>query len=117
MKEELKLRLGQIISTDIPPGGLGRIVTVRAGDATVELPVPYGELPKGSFLTGEFILGKERLYGRFTRAQTPGGRAYPVCLEVQAAGGLGEPIKADAGSDAVKVHARVTMRVVSSFGD
>jgi eukaryotic-like serine/threonine-protein kinase len=114
MKGELNLPLATIISADIPPGTRGEVVTVRAGDAAVTLPVQYGELDEGTVLTGQFILGKDRLYGRFTRAQTPRGKVYPVCMEIQERG-RGMLIDADAGSDAVKVHARLQVRVVSSF--
>ncbi|QRK05264.1 protein kinase [Archangium violaceum] len=115
MKEELSLGLSDSVAADIPPGTAGERVTVRAGDAAVTLPFQYGNLDEGTVLTGRFFLGKERLYGRFTRAQTPQGKVYPVCMEIAAPGGAGEPIKADAGSDAVKVHARVSVYVVSRF--
>jgi serine/threonine-protein kinase len=75
----------------------------------------FGELDGGTVLTGKFILGKDRLYGRFTRAQTPQGKTYPVCMELAAPGGAGEPIKSEVGSDAVKVHARVRVYPTNRF--
>jgi serine/threonine-protein kinase len=33
-------------------------------------------------LTGRLHLGPERVYGRFTQAQTHTGETYPVCLEL-----------------------------------
>jgi serine/threonine-protein kinase len=115
MKGELSLSLSDDVVADIPPGTRGERVTVRAGDAAVTLPAQFGNLDEGTVITGRFFLGKERLYGRFTRAQTPRGKVYPVCMEIVDTGGRGTPIKADVGSDAVKVHARVVLLPVSSF--
>ncbi|HEX5750294.1 MAG TPA: protein kinase [Archangium sp.] len=115
MREELSLGLSDDFAADIPPGTRGERVTVRAGDAAVTMLYKVGELDEGTVLTGRFILGKERLYGRFTRAQTPQGKTYPVCMEIAAPGGAGEPIKSEVGSDAVKVHARVRVYVTDQF--
>ncbi len=118
MKGELNLSLGQLLSAHIPPGTPGQLVTVRAGEAAIELSGTYGELGKGTVLTGKFILGESRLIGRFTRAHTPKGKTYPVCLEMRSPGGQGVPIKADVGTDAVKVYAGVLVQVRgSSFGE
>lgn len=76
----------------------------------------YGELPEGTLLTGELILGEKLLYGRFKRAQTPQGKTYPVCLKIQDRG-PGALIEANVGFDAVKVHARVVVYPRTSFGD
>ncbi|WNG27752.1 hypothetical protein F0U62_29775 [Cystobacter fuscus] len=115
MKGELNLSLGESLSADIPPGTRGQSVTVRAGDAAVTLFMTEGELDEGTVLTGKFILGKDRLYGRFTRAQTPRGKVYPVCMDIRDTGGLGTPIKANVGSDAAKVHARLALYPTRSF--
>ncbi|EPX57141.1 hypothetical protein D187_006895 [Cystobacter fuscus DSM 2262] len=115
MEGELNLSIDEGLSVDIPPGTRGEHVTVRAGDAAVTLNSTYGELRIGTVLTGRLFLGETRLYGRFTRAQTPRGKVYPVCMEIREAGRKGAPIEGDAGSDAVKVHARVLLYPVSSF--
>lgn len=117
MEGELNLSVGTFVSADIPPGTRGQLVTVRAGDAAVELIGRYGELGKGTVLTGKFILGQNHLYGRFTRAQTPRGKVYPVCMEIREGRAPGTPIEADVGSDAAKVYAMVRVKAVSSFGE
>jgi serine/threonine-protein kinase len=118
MRGELKIPLDTAFLADIIPDGLGKLATVRAGDATVVLPAQVSSwLPEGTVLTGKFILDKDRLHGRFTRAQTPDGTTYPVCMEVKEPGfGTGIPINAHVGSDAVKVHARLRLYFVPSFG-
>jgi serine/threonine-protein kinase len=115
MREQLGLTFSDSFTADIPPGTRGEVVTVRAGDAAVTMLYKVGELDEGTVLTGKFILGKERLFGRFTRAQTPQGKTYPVCMEIAAPGGEGEPIDANVGSDAVKVHARVRVYPTGRF--
>nr|WP_306414350.1 serine/threonine-protein kinase [Corallococcus exiguus] len=39
-----------------------------------------GDLPEGTLLYGRLWTGGERVMGRYTRAETPDGRTYPVCL-------------------------------------
>ncbi|HZH79544.1 MAG TPA: serine/threonine protein kinase, partial [Archangium sp.] len=55
--------------------------TVREGPAQLVVERPLGQLEFGTVLTGQLLFGKERVYGRFTEAQTPGGDTYRVCLE------------------------------------
>ncbi len=57
-------------------------VTVREGPgARLVLGTPMGQLEAGTVLTGRLLFGKQRVYGRFTEAQRPGGETYRVCLE------------------------------------
>jgi serine/threonine-protein kinase len=57
-------------------------ITVREGPgARLELRGGMGQLEAGTVLTGRLLFGKERVYGRFTEAQRPGGETYRVCLE------------------------------------
>ncbi|WP_309891749.1 protein kinase domain-containing protein [Archangium sp.] len=57
-------------------------VTVREGPgARLVLGRPLGQLEAGTVVTGRFLFGEERVYGRFTQARTPGGDTYSVCLE------------------------------------
>ena len=56
-------------------------VTVREGPGfKAEILGPYGDLESGTVVTGRLILGKERVYGRFTKARLPNGTSFPVCL-------------------------------------
>ncbi|OJT16374.1 hypothetical protein BO221_50145, partial [Archangium sp. Cb G35] len=115
MREELGLTFSDSVTADIPPGTRGEVVTVRAGDAAITMINKLGELDEGTVLTGKFILGKERLFGRFTRAQTPQGKVYPVCMEIGSPGGAGVPIDAEVGPDAVRVHARFSVFPTGQF--
>jgi serine/threonine-protein kinase len=57
-------------------------VTVREGPgARLVLGRPLGQLEAGTVVTGRFLFGEERVYGRFTQARTPGGDTFSVCLE------------------------------------
>ncbi|WP_309896072.1 serine/threonine-protein kinase [Archangium sp.] len=57
-------------------------VTVREGTGVrLILGQPLGQLSPGTVVTGRLLFGKERVYGRFTEALTPGGDTYSVCLE------------------------------------
>jgi serine/threonine-protein kinase len=69
------------------PGEVTSFATVREGPgAQLVLGRPLGQLATGTVLTGQLLFAKERVYGRFIAAQTPGGDTYRVCLE--AWGGL-----------------------------
>lgn len=114
MEGELNLKLHTTLITTLVPGD-PRLVTVRAGDAAATLWARFGELDEGTVLTGKFILGKDRLYGRFTRAQTPRGKVYPVCMQVVGELVLGVSIKADVGTDAVKVLSAISVDVTDRF--
>jgi serine/threonine-protein kinase len=118
MEEELRLPVGEEVYADIIAGGAWeQDATVRAGDASVTLLARFGELPKGTVLTGQFILGETRFYGRFTQAQTPEGKTYPVCMELRQGGpgGRGAPIEANVGPDAVRVWSRVRLVATRGF--
>jgi hypothetical protein len=57
------------------------IITVRGGPATVTLMDTTGKLPVNSTLSGQLIVGEERVYGRFTEAMTPQGKKFRVCFQ------------------------------------
>jgi serine/threonine protein kinase len=67
----------------------------QAGPTHVYLTDGWGELPYDTRLSGQLYLGEQRIYGRFTEAQLPGGgRTFPVCMQVEELGRLGmEPAK------------------------
>ncbi|WP_257450761.1 serine/threonine protein kinase [Archangium lipolyticum] len=67
---------------------------LREGPVTV-VAQDVGKLPRGTLLSGTLQLGESRFYGTFTRAQIPGGDAYPVCLVI----GLEVPSAMPGGPD------------------
>jgi serine/threonine-protein kinase len=94
--------------------GGGEYVTVREGTGAVELLASRGALRRGTVLTGDLILGENRLYGRFKQAQTPEGKVYPVCFQI-VENGPGTPIQARSGPDSVRVYSQVAANPVDSF--
>jgi serine/threonine-protein kinase len=62
-------------NTERAPVREGPLTVVLGGDG-------MGKLPRGALLSGTLQLGESRFYGTFTRAQIPGGDAYPVCLVI-----------------------------------
>lgn len=56
-----------------------------------------GKLPGGTLLSGQLFFTESRVYGRFTLAQTPGGPAYPVCLELSARDGCSARVDGGGG--------------------
>ena len=94
--------------------GGGDFVTVREGTGAVEMRSSNGALREGTVLTGDLILGENRLYGRFKQAQTPEGKVYPVCFEIHY-NGTGESIEAMSGPDSARVHSITTVHAVGSF--
>jgi serine/threonine-protein kinase len=57
------------------------MITVRGGPVTVTTMDDRGKLEAGSTLSGQLIIGKERVYGRLTEARTPQGDTFPVCFQ------------------------------------
>lgn len=69
-----------------------RVRPAQAGPTHVFLTDGWGELPRDTRLSGQLYLGEQRIYGRFTEAQLPGGgRTFPVCMQVEEAGLGTEP--------------------------
>ncbi|NOK13131.1 serine/threonine protein kinase [Corallococcus exercitus] len=56
------------------------MIAVHDGDIVSVQEEAYGGLPKGTLLYGRLWTGGERVRGRYTRAETPDGRTYPVCF-------------------------------------
>jgi serine/threonine-protein kinase len=56
-------------------------VPVSQGPMRLKLIRPWEDLPRGSIVIGESLIGKERVYGRFTQIQLPNGETLPVCME------------------------------------
>ncbi|PTL82042.1 serine/threonine-protein kinase [Vitiosangium sp. GDMCC 1.1324] len=57
------------------------IITIRGGPVSATALDTTGKLPVNSTLSGQLIVGKERVYGRFTEAVTPRGDKFPVCFQ------------------------------------
>jgi serine/threonine-protein kinase len=73
---------GDDAGSDWPGWAGGPSVTVREGAGVrLILGQPLGQLKPGTVVTGRLLFSKERVYGRFTEASTPGGDTYDVCLE------------------------------------
>jgi serine/threonine-protein kinase len=114
MEEELNLPLGYEIAVRFPGARDQELVTVRGGSGVVVLAGKYGELRRGTVLTGDLILGEKVVHGRFKQAQTPDGKTYPVCMEFRQTG-RGADIRAHTGPDTVKVHNMLQARIVDGF--
>ncbi|QAT88441.1 serine/threonine protein kinase [Corallococcus coralloides] len=56
------------------------LTTVGDGDIVSVLEEKHGGLPEGTLLHGRLWTGGEEVVGRYTRAETPDGRTYPVCF-------------------------------------
>ncbi len=84
--KELGLRIGARQDAELLGGYLSeelRYQPVREGPGSVMLlDETDTKLPDGTLIVGEFFFGRDRVYGRFTQAQTPGGVTYPVCMEL-----------------------------------
>ncbi|HYI01142.1 MAG TPA: serine/threonine protein kinase, partial [Hyalangium sp.] len=52
------------------------------GPVTGELAEAEGKAPKGTRLEGHLWTTGDRIYGRYRRAQLPGGRTVPICVEL-----------------------------------
>jgi serine/threonine-protein kinase len=64
------------------PGAVPGFVVVREEPgARLILFESLGQLGPDTVVSGRLLFGKERVYGRFTEARTPGGDIYSVCLE------------------------------------
>jgi serine/threonine-protein kinase len=109
----IELNLESVPVRFLAAGG-GDYVTVREGTGAVELLASRGALRRGTVLTGDLILGENRLYGRFKQAQTPEGKVYPVCLQI-VENGTGTRIQARSGPDSVRVYSQVQAMPVDSF--
>ncbi|WNG33196.1 protein kinase [Archangium violaceum] len=66
--------------------GSETITTVRPGPATLVLDRDWGKLPLGTLFSGEILFGEKEVFGRFTRAHTPNGHTYSVCMVVTRGG-------------------------------
>ena len=70
------------IGTALTDPNMGQsIITVRGGPVTVTTMDDSGKLEAGSTLSGQLIIGKERVYGRLTQARVPQGGTFPVCFQ------------------------------------
>ncbi|WP_224373073.1 serine/threonine protein kinase [Hyalangium versicolor] len=59
------------------------------GPVTGELARDEGKAPKGTRLEGHLWTTGDRIYGRYRRAQLPGGRTVPICVELTYGRNLG----------------------------
>ncbi|WP_309895148.1 serine/threonine-protein kinase [Archangium sp.] len=122
---QLGIRTGDKAGSIFPGVGRGEdLLSVREGPgARLTLQEPLGQLGVGTVLTGRLLFGKERVYGRFTQALTPGGDTWSVCLEAWGYGkeqGTG-PERGftreapNAGPDTATVWVRPDVKAVERF--
>ncbi|RKH32347.1 serine/threonine protein kinase [Corallococcus praedator] len=89
-------------------------VTVRDGEIVSVLQDQHGRLPGGTLLYGRLWTGGERVFGHYTRVETPDGHSHPVCFVI---GNPGEGWWKEEGSKpgAVIVPRTVGYTVVDAF--
>ncbi|RYZ43077.1 MAG: serine/threonine protein kinase [Myxococcaceae bacterium] len=69
------------IYTDVnQPGAASDELLVRDGPIVSMVNNRFGELPEGTLLHGRLWTGGPQVTGRYTRAELPDRRSYPVCL-------------------------------------
>jgi serine/threonine-protein kinase len=56
--------------------------TMKEGPLAAVVDLGWGELPRGTLLSGTLAFGENRYLGRFTQAQTPDRQTYPVCVQI-----------------------------------
>jgi serine/threonine-protein kinase len=77
----LGIRMGDEGGSNFPGAEPGFFVVREGSGVRLILGEPLGQLKPGTVVTGRLLFAKERVYGRFTEALTPGGDTYTVCLE------------------------------------
>ncbi|HZI03449.1 MAG TPA: serine/threonine protein kinase, partial [Archangium sp.] len=121
--QRLGIRTGDEAGSNFPGASPG-FITVREGPgARLVLGRPMGQLEAGTVLTGRLLFGKERVYGRFTEAQRPGGETYRVCMEAWGYSGREGVYRSErglfrephGGPDTAKVLAGPAVRAVERF--
>ncbi len=103
---------------DLFAGGKARPIPVREGPVTLYLGAPWGKLPDDTYLSGQLIIGPERVYGRITEARLPGGEMVPVCFAMVPQDSderQGLPIEDTGGPGTVQVFPFVQVEAVESF--
>jgi serine/threonine-protein kinase len=92
------------------------LLTIQGGPVTVTLLDDTGKLPVDATLSGQLIVGKERVYGRFTKATTPRGDTYPVCFQFFFRGRLGARIvEPGPGPDLARIRSGQFVTPVTRF--
>ncbi|AFE09911.1 serine/threonine protein kinase [Corallococcus coralloides DSM 2259] len=90
------------------------LATVGDGDIVSVLEEKHGGLPEGTLLYGRLWTGGEEVMGRYTRAETPDGRTYPVCFVLGNSDGRW-PKAPGSKSGAVVLPRNVGYTVVDAF--
>jgi serine/threonine protein kinase len=79
---KLGISIGEVNPVSGGPGFVPPITPARAGPINFFLIDAFGDLPSDTRLSGQLFIGEQRIYGRFTEAQLPDGRTFPVCMEL-----------------------------------
>jgi len=90
-------------------------ITVREGVTSARLLGTWGKLEANTMLSGQLHVGEGRAYVRFTKAQTPTGDTFKVCLEAGWEGKRGIPAEPDGGPETAKVFASMGVKAVRRF--
>jgi hypothetical protein len=62
------------------PGRPAQLAVVRAGPIRSQVIEKYADLPVGTLLHGRLWLTEDSVLGRYTEAELPNGRRYPICF-------------------------------------
>ncbi|WP_375767825.1 protein kinase [Archangium gephyra] len=77
----------------------------------------WGKLPEMTMMVGERVFGERRVQGRFTRAKTPEGKVYVVCLELMSGPEWGWEKLEGSGRDTAVIMQGGSLYPVERFGE
>ncbi|NTX39837.1 serine/threonine protein kinase [Myxococcus sp. CA033] len=98
------------------PRGGAQVISVKDGATELLLLGEWKRMPTGTIFSGRLTVS-DRVYGRFTRARTPGGESFPVCLELLAEGNV-KGLERESGDDSptsARVFSTGEVRAVREF--
>ena len=99
----------------VPIGQKPMPLPVREGPISTTLSDTWGRLKSGTLLKGRLIFGDNRIYGRFTEAQTPSGDTFKVCMQLISNGEQGEKMARGSTKDHVLLFSSSVVRAVERF--
>jgi serine/threonine-protein kinase len=68
-------------------------------------------------LYGQYIIGENRVYGRFTLARTPKGDTFSVCMQISDPDGEGTLLVEKVSGEAAKIPNIYYVRAVPRFAN
>lgn len=106
---------GDSLPLVIPPYERSRTLVLSEGDVVGRTLGVFGDLPHRTPLYGRLFIGKNRVYGHFTRAQLPSGEFIPICMELISTKGIGMEMEPGSTSKKAIVKNLLTIGVVIKF--